>query len=421
MSTSSDVVVFIHRPSILCVMKILQAFKFVLKTSIAQEAKLRKFVGDVRYVWNKALTLQQEMYSQGKKKLNYADLCKKLTEWRHTDDTKWLAQSHSQVLQQTLKDLERAYKNFFEKRAAFPQFKKLGQHDSIRYPQGFKIDANNSRVYLPKLGWIKYRKSREIKGLPKNITVTRSTGRWYISIQTEDEIDKPQHSSTSMVGIDLGVARFATLSDGTVFEPINSFKHHQHQLARYQRAMSHKVKFSSNWKKCKGKVQRLHTRIANIRRDYLHKTTTTISKNHAMICIEDLQVRNMTKTATGTVANPGKNVSAKSGLNRVILDQGWSEFRRQLLYKQAWRGGDVLLVSPKNTSRTCLRCHYVSKQNRKTQSQFLCVNCSYSENADLVGAINVLRAGHAQLACGELALLGHSVKQELTNLAGKTA
>ena len=402
-------------------MKILQAFKFVLKTSRSQEACLRKFVGDVRYVWNKALTLQQEIYHQSKKKLNYTELCKKLTEWRHSDDTKWLAQSHSQVLQQTLKDLERAYKNFFENRAAFPKFKKLGKHDSIRYPQGFKIDADNGRVYLPKLGWVSYRKSREIKGLPKNITVSRSGGRWYVSIQTEVAIDKPQHSSVSMVGIDLGVARFATLSDGTVFESINSFKHHQHQLARYQRAMSHKVKFSSNWKKSKEKIQRLHARIANIRRDYLHKTTTTISKNHAMICIEDLQVRNMTKIVAGTVANPGKNVSAKSGLNRVILDQGWFEFRRQLSYKQAWRGGDVLLVSPKNTSRTCLHCHYVSKENRKTQSQFVCVNCGYNENADLVGAINILRAGHAQLACGELVLLGRSMKQEPTSLAVKTA
>ena len=147
------------------------------------------------------------------------------------------------------------------------------------------------------------------------------------------------------------------------------------------------------------KVQKTHTQIANARRDFLHKATTTISQNHAIVCIEDLQVRNMSKSAAGTTDAPGRNVRAKSGLNKAILDQGWGEFRRQLDYKLAWSGGHLIAVPPQNTSRTCPCCGYVSADNRKTQARFECMECGFEENADVVGAINVLRAGHARLAC----------------------
>jgi putative transposase len=163
--------------------------------------------------------------------------------------------------------------------------------------------------------------------------------------------------------------------------------------------MSRKQKFSSNWARAKARVQRIHTRIGNARRDYLHKTSTTISQNHAMVCIEDLPVRNMSKSAAGTTENPGRKVRAKSGLNKSLLDQGWFEFRRQLDYKLAWNGGWLVAVPPRNTSRSFPACGHVSAENRQTQAQFECVACGFEENADRVGAINVLRAGHARFAC----------------------
>ena len=149
------------------------------------------------------------------------------------------------------------------------------------------------------------------------------------------------------------LARFATLSDGRYYAPRDSFRRHEDRLRHAQQAMSRKVKFSNNWKQAKAHVQRIHARIGNARRDYLHKTTTTISQIHAMVCIEDLQVRNLSRSAAGTVAAPGRNVKAKSGLNKSILDQGWFEFRRQLDYKLAWNGGHLIAVPPQNTSRTC--------------------------------------------------------------------
>ena len=382
---------------------------------------MRRFAGACRFVFNRALARQNENHEAGNKYIPYGKMASWLVEWKNATETQWLKDAPSQPLQQSLKDLERAYKNFFRKRAAFPRFKKRGQNDAFRYPQGVKLDQENSRIFLPKLGWMRYRNSRQGTGVVKNVTVSQSCGKWYISIQTESEVSTPAHPSASMVGLDAGVAKLATLSDGTVFEPVNSFQKNQKTLARLQRQLSRKVKFSNNWQKQKRKIQRLHSCIANIRRDYLHKVTTTVSKNHAMIVIEDLKVSNMSKSAAGTVSLPGRNARAKSGLNRSILDQGWYEMRRQLEYKQLWRGGQVLAVPPAYTSQRCACCGHTAKENRLSQSKFRCQVCGYTANADVNGARNILAAGHAVLACGEMVQSGRSLKQEPTEMIQGTA
>lgn len=382
---------------------------------------MRRFAGACRFVFNRALARQNENHEAGNKYIPYGKMASWLVEWKNATETQWLKDSASQPLQQSLKDLERAYKNFFQKRAAFPRFKKRGQNDAFRYPQGVKLAQENSRIFLPKLGWMRYRNSRQVTGVVKNVTVSQSCGKWYISIQTESEVSTPVHPSASMVGLDAGVAKLATLSDGTVFEPVNSFQKNQKKLARLQRQLSRKVKFSNNWQKQKRKIQRLHSCIANIRRDYLHKVTTTVSKNHVMIVIEDLKVSNMSKSAAGTVSQPGRNVRAKSGLNRSILDQGWYEMRRQLEYKQLWRGGQVLAVPPAYTSQRCACCGHTAKENRLSQSQFRCQVCGYTANADVNGARNILAAGHAVLACGEMVQSGRPLKQEPTEMIQATA
>lgn len=253
----------------------------------------------------------------------------------------------------------------------------------------------------PKLGWLRYRNSRAMLGVAKNVTLSHSCGRWYASIQTERAVEKAICSATRDVGIDLGIVRFATLSDGSPMAPLNSFKKHQVRLRRYQRAMSRKVKFSHNWQKAKRRVQGIHARIGNARRDFLHKATTTISQNHAMVCIEDLRVRNMSKSSKGSPEAPGKNVRAKSGLNKAILDQGWFEFRRQLQYKLNWVGGRLVAVPPHHTSLACPRCDYVSARNRTSQAKFECARCGYENHADVVGAMNILARGYRVIACGE--------------------
>lgn len=392
-------------------MERLQAFKFELQPNGEQAQQMRRFAGSCRFVFNKALALQQERHEQGEKKLSYAGLCKALTEWKAQPETVWLKETHSQALQQTLKDLERAYVNFFEKRADFPRFKKKGMGDSFRFPQGCKLEQGNGRIFLPKLGWLRYRNSRKVLGDVCNVTVSQSGGKWFVSIQTWREVETIQPTG-GIVGLDMGIARFVTLSDGSHLDPLSSFKKHQQRLRKYQRRMARKVKFSANWKKAKAKVTQVHIDIGNARKDYLHKASTTISQNHAIVCIEDLQIRNMSKSSKGNAETHGKKVRQKSGLNRAILDQGWGEFRRQLDYKLAWRGGHLIAVPPHNTSRTCPACGHISKENRLTQAKFECVECGYENHADVVGAINVLERGQRLLACGETAQLGRSMKQE---------
>lgn len=376
-----------------------QAFKYELMPTGEQTRLMRRFAGARRFVYNKALALQQARFEAGDRRLGYAELCKLLTEWRNNSETPWLAEAPTHPLQQALKDLGQGYANFFAKRAEPPRFKKKGVRDRFRYPdpKQIKLDQPNSRIFLPKLGWLRYRNSREVLGAVKNVTVSLSSGKWFVSIQTEREVDRPLPEASTAVGIDVGIARFATFSDGAFLEPLNSFKRHEDRLRKAQQSLSRKLKFSRNWVKAKARIQRIHARIGNARRDYLHKASFTISKNHALVCIEDLSVRNLSKSAAGNTENPGRNVRAKSGLNKAILDQGWTEFRRQLDYKLAWRGGHLVAVPPQNTSRTCPCCGHVAAENRKTQARFTCVECGFEEHADVVGAINILSRGMQKL------------------------
>ena len=381
-------------------MKRLQSYKFETRPKGSQSQRLGRFAGSRRFVFNRALALQKERHQQGQKPLGYAGLCRLLTKWSQSRETAWLADAPAHPLQQALKDLERAYAHFFAKRARLPRFKKKGRRESFRYPdpKQIKLDQGNSRLVLPKLGWLRYRASRRVLGKVKQVTISHLCGKWFVSIQTEREVERPLPQGEA-VGIDLGIARFATLSDGSFYPPLDSFKRHQAALRKAAQALSRKVKLSRNWNKAKARLQRLHVRIGRARRDYLHKLTTTLSKNHARVCVEDLKVGPMSRSAAGTREAPGTNVGAKSALNRSILDQGWREFRRQLDYKLQWSGGELVLVPPQNTSRTCPECGHVSKDNRPTQARFECVACGLKQHADWVGAINILRAGHARIAC----------------------
>ena len=180
--------------------------------------------------------------------------------------------------------------------------------------------------------------------------------------------------------------------------PTENIKNLKGKLAKLQKRFKNKTKFSKNWQKLKAKIAKLHHKISNIRKNHLHQISSKISKNHAIVYVEDLQIANMSKSAKGNANQHGKNVKQKSGLNRAILDQSWSEFRRQLAYKLSWNGGFLFAVPPQNTSQTCPCCGYIAKENRQTQAVFECVACGYENNADVVGAINILRCGQELLA-----------------------
>ncbi|MDH5820459.1 MULTISPECIES: RNA-guided endonuclease InsQ/TnpB family protein [Acinetobacter] len=415
-------------------MKILQHYKFRLLPNQEQEILLNQAIGSARFVWNQILAKSFEMFAKDEY-IRYESIEKKLVPLKKTPEFSFLGQTYSACLQQKIRDLAQAWGKFYNKkeqarlkqnkrkprkpnffkladggeiqlRPLMPRFKKKSDGEqSFRLPFA-DCEVIGDRVSLPKkTGWIRFKKSQEIVGKITSITIKKICGLWYVSFCTNREIEQPIHPSKSAIGVDLGIKKLITISTGQVFDPINSFKANQVKLARLQRKLRKKTEFSQNWKKLNLKINKLHHHIANIRHDYLHKVTTTLSKNHAMIVVEDLKVANMSKSAKGSIEEKGKNVKAKSGLNKSILDQGWSMLVNMLVYKQQWRGGLLVKVDPKYTSQTCSSCGHVAKENRLTQANFSCVECGFSENADINASRNILAVGHTVLSvegrCGK--------------------
>jgi len=381
-------------------LKIRKAYKVQLKTNENIEHKLISFCGSSRFLWNKCLAMNLDRLEKRQPILWYNELAYWLTLWKRSEEYGFLKECPSQVLQQRLRDLERAFMDCFDKSQSLkrtPVFKKKSLNDGIRFPQGFRID--NRRIFLPKIGWVGFHKSCEITGTVKNITITKRGRQWFASIQVEQMIEIGKHVSDSEIGIDAGIKCFATFSDGTMINGVHSFRKHEERLAREQRILSRKKRGSENWKRQKREIAKLHHTIANVRSDFLHKLSTNISENQAKVYVEELKIRNMSASANGSIEEPGRNVKAKSGLNKSILDQGWYEFRRQLDYKLFWRGGMLVEVNPPYTSQRCSCCGYTAEENRVSQDVFRCQVCGHEENADVNAAINILTVGQTGMAC----------------------
>ncbi|MBL8934231.1 MAG: transposase [Archangium sp.] len=369
----------------------LRAFKYRLVPTGPQAAEFRHTLGACRFVWNRTLAEQQRRFEAKEKRLSFPDACRELAIWRQSPETPWLASAPSAAQQQALKDLERAYQNLFAKRARRPRFRRRGDDSAFRFAAGFAVDIVNGRVKVPKLGWVRFRNHRRLEGKPKQMTISSRAGRWYVSIQVELDVPEPQHPAPSAaVGVDAGVVHFATLSTGEHLAPVAAFKKHEKRLAWQQRKLARKQKGSNNFAKQKRVVQRAHVRMADARADFLHKASHRLTRDFGVVAIEDLDVKSMTRSARGTVAAPGRNVRAKSGLNKALLNHGLGEFRRQLEYKAAWRGGVVIAVPPHHTSQTCPVCGVVDAASRQSQAEFRCVACGHAANADVVAARNIL-------------------------------
>ena len=409
-------------------MKIFKAFRYKIEPTSSQIALLYRMAGCGRVVFNDSLEfmlniLKTETGISDKKALykhlndlppkdrialikklpNAFSLNKHLTQWKKKECRAWLKEAYTDNLQQRNADLVKGTDEWCKGKRGFPVFRqrKIAHHSTMRFVNFTKYcSVENLHIKLPnKLGLVRFRKSQEIQGIPKNCTVSlNACGEWHISIMCEIELSKPQSTATTAVGIDMGIAKNMTLSNGLVFSGVHSFKNIMDDLAKEQRKFARMVKGSANWEKQKLKIAKLHQKAANVRCDYQQKSTTMISNNHAMVVVEDLKVANMSKSAKGSAEQQGKNVKQKSGLNRAILDQGWGELRRQLKYKMEWQGGIFLAVPPQYTSQTCPACLHKDKANRTTQASFVCVECGFAENADVVGAINVLNRGLATLA-----------------------
>jgi putative transposase len=308
-----------------------------------------------------------------------------------------MAAAPSQALQQSLRDLDRAFVNFFEGRASYPSFKKrAGPFPGIRWPQG--VELNGRCVWLPKLGWVKARLSRRIEGVIKNATVRFDGLHWYVAIQVEQEYSYPAKKPASSIGIDGGVAvSIATSDDRLIAMPVATDRE-ERRLSMLARRLSRTENGSRRNAGARRRLLVLRRRISNRVDDFRHKLTTELAKNHGLVVVEDLALRSLTRSARGSIESPGRNVAAKARLNRSLLEQGHAETVRQLGYKLDWLGAELMKVPAAFTSQTCPQCGHVCTANRPARDRFLCVACGQAGHADIVAAKNILAAGLAVTA-----------------------
>jgi len=362
-------------------MLVRKAYRYRLYPNTTQSEALARNFGCARFLYNFFLAERKRYYAehkadQEKRGLNYFDTTSQLKNLKRAPEYAWLKEAHSQVLQQSLKDLDHAYQNFFAKRAAFPRFHKKNGRQSIRYPQG--VQVGETWVNLPKIGKIRAVIHRPCEGKIKNVSVTKTkSGRYYASVQVELKVSEPAPSEANAVGVDVGLKSFLVTSDGgSIPAPRYLFKA-QKRLARLQRKLSRRQPGSVGREKARKRAARQHERVANQRKDFLDQTSRWLVNHYGLIGIEDLHVKGMVRNRK---------------LARAISDAGWGELRRQLVYKGTWYGSRVIVIDRFFPStRTCSSCGRVLPELALAAREWGCPVCGAHHDRDLNAAVNIKR------------------------------
>jgi putative transposase len=352
---------------------------------------IHKTFGSCRLVHNLLLDAKIKAFECGDK-LSSFDLIKRLVPMKKVVGGEFLKEVDSTALQQSVKNIDVSYKNFF-RGAGFPSFK--SKHNSRQSYKSTTSKIKEDRLYLPKVGLVKMKGFRKFNGKIISCTVSFEAGQYHASLTFDDKIElsKPSHNNKS-IGIDVGVTLFATLSNGKMIKPLD-LKKEIMDMKKAQISLSRKIKGSKNRQKAKLELAKIHLKIINKKKNFLHQISNRITNENQVIVIENLKIKNMSKKAKGSVENPNMRASAKSGLNRSIAQQSWGMFFTMLEYKAIRKGGGVIKIDPKYTSQKCSECGHISKENRQTQSKFTCLKCGFSINADINASINIVRAGYA--------------------------
>jgi IS605 OrfB family transposase len=361
--------------------------RYALRPTPEQETLLLEFCGHARFVWN--LAVEQQAWWKPGRKARIVPYSKQLAEVRAEHE--WLRSGSSVVQQQALRDFEQAMKNFFGGTHRKPAFRKKGLDEGFRIvnfkpEHARRLNRKNGEVFVPKIGWVRFRWSGPV-GDAKSFRVKRDpSGRWRVSFAVvPDEVKGP--GTGEVVGIDRGVAVSAALSNGEMHTAPKPGK----AVERLQKKLSRQKKGSARRKATRLQLAKAHAHEANRRKDWAEKVSTGIARRYDVIRVEDLKVKNMMRSAKGTIDAPGVNVAAKAGLNRSISQAGWGILVQRLEQKAP---GRVERVNPAYTSQACSECGYRHKSNRENQATFLCDACGHYENADVNAAKNIA-AGHA--------------------------
>ncbi|HEY9874335.1 MAG TPA: RNA-guided endonuclease TnpB family protein [Candidatus Obscuribacterales bacterium] len=380
-----------------------KSFRYRFYPNAEQESILRRTIGCVRLVYNRALVARTEAWYERTERVDYVQTSAMLTQWKKQEDLQFLNEVSSVPLQQGLRHLQTAFTNFFAGRAKYPNFKNKRSGGSAEFTKS-AFRWKDRRIYLAKFSEpLQIRWSRQLPESvePSTITIRLSpSGRWHISIRFDAPTIKPLPVTDKAVGIDLGISSLIATSDGEKIANPKAFDRHYHKLKKAQKTLSRKNKDSKNWEKACLKVAKIQAKIADSRLDYLHKLTTRLIRENQTIAVEDLAVKNMVKN---------------SKLGRAISDASWSELVRQLEYKARWYGRNLVKIDrwfP--SSKRCGSCGYIVEKLPLSIREWDCPSCNAHHDRDINAAKNVLAVGHTVTVCGaSVRPDNHSVKGQL--------
>lgn len=357
---------------------IFKSFKFRIYPNKEQEILLAKHFGACRFVFNHYLNKRKESYLEDKKSLNYYDNANDLTQFKKDENYIWLKEINSQSLQSSLRNLDSSYMRFFRKQSKFPRFKSKYDRQSFKIPQSVSVEEN--QLLIPKFkGGIKINLHREIKGNIQFATISKSTtGKYYVSLTCEVQ-HQPYEKTNSKVGIDTGIKDLAILSDGKVYGNIKTLKNNLKKLKYNQRQLSKKIKGSSSRNKQRKNLVIIHEKITNVRKDYLHKVSTEIVKNHDIISVEDLAV---------------KNIMKNHKLAQAMSDVSLGSFYSMLEYKSGWNDKQFVKIDrffP--SSKMCSNCGWINQDLTLNIREWTCPSCGEKHDRDFNASKNILKQG----------------------------
>jgi putative transposase len=390
-----------------------RSYKFRMRPTARQHVALEACVASHRELYNSALQERRDGWAHSKTRIRYGDQAAQLTEIRSARPDVALWSYSSQ--QATLRRLNKAFDGFFRRVKAggnpgYPRFKGAGRFDSVEWPKdgdGARWRPDTKRVYLQGIGHVKVSAHREVVGRVKTIQIRREGRRWMLILSCDDVPTNPLPAAGRQAGVDVGIASFATTSDGEHIDNPRWGRSAAAELASAQRRLSGAKRGSKNRRRRRETVAARHRKIANQRRDFHHKQARALVRRYDLLVVEDLQIANILRRAKPVPDpdNPGQylpnGAAAKTGLSRSISDAGWGQFISILRAKAEDAGRSWIEVDPRHTSDRCEHCGHAAPENRVSQAGFVCQRCAHTAQADEHAARNILRAGlalHARAA-----------------------